>query len=421
MHPTAVLHRAPWLLPVARPVISDGAVVLAGKRLFAVDRFTDLKVRYPEAAIVDHPDCVLMPGLVNAHIHLELSHLAHLAHQGKGKHFVDWLTVMLAERERLGAVGPHVEKAAGDAMQAQHDDGVVALADIGNTGVNCSLTYDFPGRLFPFVEYLGLGRKSLLPALKKLAQQDDAVFCTAHAPYSTHPRLICALKKRADRLGHTFPIHVAEPASETGLLSAGTGAIADFLKRRGFYEDVFHQEIFHQAPIDITGSVQYLHNLGVLNEKTLCVHGVHVSTDEIQLLAQSRAKVCLCPGSNRFLQVGKAPLPDYLAHGILPALGTDSAASNPELSIWREMRLLAEDHPVVDPFTILQMATIGGAQSLGIEQQYGTLAQGKAALLLCVSIGSSITGPMDLVEHLVHNGPGTGNKIQWLGVGGEEQ
>ena len=83
--------------------------------------------------------------------------------------------------------------------------------------------------------------------------------------------------------------------------------------------------------------MEYLDSLGVLDSNTLCVHAVHVSKAEIVTLAEKKVRVCLCPGSNRFLGVGKAPVTEFLAHGILPALGTDSRASNTRLSMWREM------------------------------------------------------------------------------------
>lgn len=407
MQTSIVLHRAPWLLSMAGPVIADGAVVLQSDGIIAVDRFSVVRAQFPDARIVDHSDCVLMPGLINAHIHLELSHLAHLARDVPSLDFTGWLTKMLAERERLGAVGSAVEKAALVTLQHQFDSGVIALADIGNTGLARSFIDTFPGLLFPFIEYLGLTRRSLLPALKKLGRQDDQVACTAHAPYSTHPELIRALKRRADEFGFLFPIHVAEPEAENDLLCKGRGELAQFLRERGFYE-----EVFHLPAIDIGGSVQYLHSLGVLNEKTLCVHSVHVSTDEIDLLRKSGAKVCLCPASNRFLQVGRAPVAEYLDQGILPALGTDSAASNPELSIWREMRIIAEDHPQINPYDILRMATIGGAEALGITAGYGTLQRGRTVSVLAVSIPAEIKKHQHVAEHLVCNG--FQSRIFWL-------
>ncbi len=407
MHSLVSIHRAPWLMSMAGPVVADGAVVLHAETIVAVGRFGELFQEYSGARIVDHPGCVLMPGLINAHIHLELSNLAHLSQGNPPGSFTGWIAGMLAEREALGFTGAHVEDAARTILQAQYDSGVLALADIGNTEVARKLVDAFPGLLFPFLEYLGLTRGSLVPALKKLGKAGDHIACTAHAPYSTHPELIRALKKRAERLGFLFPIHVAEPASENSMLTGGRGELMDFLQERGFYEDVFTG-----AGFDIAGPVQYLHSLGVLNSRTLCVHAIHVSDNEITLLKETNAKVCLCPGSNRFLQVGKAPVAAYLRQGLLPALGTDSAASNPELSIWREMRLLAEDHPEVVPYDILKMATLGGAAALGIEAEYGTLAPGRPGRFLAVPIPSDLQKKQEVCAALVHRGSST--QPQWI-------
>lgn len=393
---------------MAGPIVADGAVVLHGETIAAVGLFRELSQEYSGGTVVDHPDCVLMPGLINAHIHLELSNLAHLGRMNPAASFTGWIGGMLNEREALGVTGPHVEDAARTVLQTQYESGVLALADIGNTGVVRKLVDGFPGLLFPFLEYLGLTRGSLVPALKKLEKTGEDIACTAHAPYSTHPELIRALKKRADRLGFLFPIHVAEPVSENSLLAHGTGEMADFLRERGFYEDVFSRVGF-----DIEGPVQYLHTLGVLDGKTLCVHAVHVSENEIALLKESEAKVCLCPGSNRFLQVGTAPVAAYLRQGLLPALGTDSAASNPEISIWREMQILAVDHPEVDPYDILKMATLGGAAALGIEREYGVLGPGRPGRFLAVTVPEDIIhGKQEICAALVHGGSGT--QPQWI-------
>lgn len=382
------LHRAPWILPMSREPLANGAVAVLAGRIVAVGYFSELCRQYPEGVISDHEGCVIMPALINGHIHLELSHLAHLGQEKESGGFTVWLSKMLAEREALGAVGSIVEEAAEKELHRQFKSGVVALADIGNTGITARIMGSFPGLVLPFIEYLGLSPSSPGAAAKKLAGKDNSVFCTAHAPYSTHPELIKLLKNRSDRLGHIFPIHTAESVGENSMLSQGRGEIVDFLKKSGYYYDSDY--FFIRLGIDIRSSVDYLHALGVMDMNTLCVHGVHVDEKDIDLICKSRAGVCLCPGSNQFLQVGKAPLAKYLARGILPAIGTDSASSNPELSIWREMRLLLSFYPGVDPFNILKMATIGGARALAIDDIYGSLQQGKSAMMLAVPVASEV-------------------------------
>ncbi len=389
---------------MAGPAIQNGAVLTRQNRIVAVGPWQELQGQAEE--VIDYPDQVLLPPLVNAHIHLELSHLAHLASRNKGQPFLDWLQTMLPERERLGAVGSHVIEAMRTTMREQWRQGVIALADIGNTRLNLQLTDRFPGFLLPFVEYLGLTRKSLVPALKKLGREEGDTACTPHAPYSTHPELIKALKDRAREMDALFPIHVAEPPAERELIGQGRGELADFLRGRGFYEDVF-------SDVDSQGSVQYLHKLGVLDSRTLLVHCVHIDAEELGLIGKTGARICLCPGSNRFLQVGQAPVADMLKQGIRPALGTDSAASNPRLSMWREMRILAEAYPDVSYEDIVAMATKDGASALGLDQWTGSLVPGRRAAFLAVTLPRPIKNEGAVYEYIVHAGDDC--QVCWAG------
>ena len=344
------LHSAPWVVPVDGPVIADGGVVIKEGRICAVDSLPALRQQFPQLDPIHHPLAALTPALVNAHIHVELSHLVELSKVPLATSFTGWIQQLLALRDQQGATGEQVEAAARQTAELQYQQGCSVLVDIGNTDTGQVLTSDFPGRLLAYREYLGLAAFTLEKNLQRLATETETTRCCGHAPYSTHPRLLQALKKRAKDLGHVFPLHVAEPKAESEMLAVGRGEMVDFIQDRGFWDGSF-------IATGRSGSIRYLHQLGLLDEQTLCVHAVHVDTEEIEILAGEGSKVCLCPGSNRFLQVGKAPVPQYLAAGLLPALGTDSLASNPQLSLWREMALLAEDHPGIDAEAIFAMAT----------------------------------------------------------------
>ena len=394
-----VVHRAPWVLPIAHASISDGGVAVQSGRIAAVGRFSEIVRNLPGAAVVDHPDSVLLPALVNAHTHLELSHLAHLSQQPPPATFTGWIENMLDARAKSGFSDEAVQEAARSSLVDQQDDGVIAIGDISNTGLTRNLSSDFLGMLLCFKEFLGLRASGVKPSLQSLQAEADHHLCTAHAPYSTHADLLRALKKRAFLAGHVFPIHVAEPQAESDMMSRGRGEFVDFLERRGFWDGSFQP-----TGIDNSGSVQYLHQLGLLDDKTVCVHSIHVSETEIELLVKAGSKVCLCPGSNRYLGVGKAPLKKYLQAGMLPSLGTDSLASNPEISMWREMKLLAKDHPLVDLSDILAMATAGGAAALDLDSEIGTLEPGKQARFLKISLPDTVNNITAVYEYLITTG-----------------
>jgi cytosine/adenosine deaminase-related metal-dependent hydrolase len=252
--------------------------------------------------------------------------------------------------------------------------------------------------LLAFKEYLGLAEHTLAKNLHRLDEEPAEALCTGHAPYSTHRELLRRLKQRATNLGQIFPLHVAEPRAEAEMLASGSGEMVEFIRRRGFWDGSF------QAETSASGSMHYLHEHGLLDHRTLCVHAIHVSEAEIRLMARLDVKVCLCPGSNRFLGVGRAPVRRYLEAGILPALGTDSLASNPEISLWREMRLLAEDHADIDPAVIFAMATRGGAAALGLAHSFGALAPGREKAFLAIPLEEACHTASDIHHYLVHAG-----------------
>ena len=388
-----ILHRAPWIVPVSGPVLADGAVVVQAGRIVETGTSAELRRKYPGARLREHPGCALTPALVNAHIHLELSHLRIPELMQAVAGFTDWIATLLDLRGRERTVGDELA-AARETLHRQHEQGVIALADIGNTDLGFRLAPEFPGTLLHFQEFLGRSAKTRRSVQEQMAKAGNDRLFTAHAPYSTHPELIQALKERARRLQHPFPIHVAEPGSEAEMLSLGSGELYSFLDSRRFLEQPYQPP----AGFDKPGSVRYLHGLGVLDSGTVCIHCVHVSEEEAQILAATGTRVCLCPGSNRYLRVGIAPVNMFLARGILPALGTDSAASNPELSLWREMRLLREDHPAVDPAQVFAMATLGGAMALGLAERYGSLAPGRSGRMLAVPVGKNCESPAQLYD-----------------------
>jgi cytosine/adenosine deaminase-related metal-dependent hydrolase len=378
-------------------MIREGGVAVGGGTIVAVDVLARLRQQFPQAEVIDHSGCALTPALVNAHIHLELSHLGELSLSPQPASFTGWISRLLELRDRLGATGAQVRLAAEQTAEQQHRSGVAALADIGNTSLGRDLTNAFAGALLPFKEYLGLAEWTLEKNLHRLSQEPEEMLCSGHAPYSTHPRLLQALKKRATSHGQVFPLHTAEPAAEGQMIREGRGEMVDFVRARGFWDNSF-------VPRGRGGSIHYLHELGLLDERTLCIHCVHVSDEETRMLAGEGAKICLCPGSNRFLGVGRAPLRQYLDQGLLPALGTDSLASNPELSLWREMALLAEDFTDIDPATLFAMATRGGAEALGVDYRLGTLEPGKDADLLVVPLPDQLTQAVQVSRYLVHGG-----------------
>ncbi len=366
----AILYRAPFVVPVNGAIIADGAVLVSGEKIAAVGAYTDL--RGQGTRLVDLEQRILTPGLLNCHTHLELSYLAQL---GQDTSFASqditlWIRSLLEHRRAESAEIINSARAAVAAMSAS---GIVYAADIGNTPAcanmaGAGIAVDF------FGEFLGLAPGASADLAERLESLPE-VSCTAHAPHTTHPDMIRQLKQQSLINGDKFPIHVAESTSEIEFLNDGKGAFENFIMERLGSLD------FYEPPG--CGAVEYLDGLGVLDAHTICVHSIHISEKEVEILAKCHAKTCLCPGSNRFLGVGRANPIMLMAKGIKPCLGTDSLASNPELNLWREMQILQDEHPALDACDIFAMATNNGAIAMG-RSELGSLQRGKAAKILAV-------------------------------------
>ena len=391
------LFRAPWLVTVntgtdllsrhvdiqdSQFLIENGGICVAGGRIIAVGRFADLRHDYGTAEVVDYEASILTPSLVNAHVHLELSHLAGVGDTVDYKGDLPaWIMELIADRERCRASASEIVRAGQHALDNLLASGTGLLADIGNQPVSSAIGNGARARVCFFLELLGMSKKASEAALALLNREEGSeTICTIHAPYSCHADLIRAVKKQSILQQRIFTLHVAESAAEIEFLRYGTGGFRELLTTRGAWDDSFVPLAERNR-----GAVDYLDRLGVLDSNTLCVHAVHISKQEIALLAEKLAKVCLCPGSNRYLGVGKAPVADMLANGILPGLGTDSLASNRELNIWQEMKNLRTDHPGIEPSMIFAMATRGGAASLGYGDRLGMLSPGMEASVLAVA------------------------------------
>lgn len=398
------LYRAPFVVPGdGRPVIADGAVLTEEGVVRAVGTFAELRDN-TDAPLEDYEGHVIVPALVNCHAHLELSHLAPLSQADSAdrpKTVTGWIRELLAAR-RAPREEDDVQLAALMALARLYAGGCRAVLDIGNLEESAELGRDFKTEVFFSLELLGLCGASQQAALDRLAALPAELACTAHAPYSAGPELLRCLKERARQRNGLFSLHVAESEAEIEFLRTGQGEFRDFLLERGLELDSF--------AVPGTGAVRYLDSLGLLDDRTLCVHGVHVSGEEIDLLARRGSAVCLCPGSNRFLEVGRAPVQACLDRGVVLVLGTDSLASNPQLNLWQEMRLLREDHPGLAPGQVFAMASSNGARLLGLEQRLGRIAPGVSAALPAVRCTAA--GADEVLEYLT----ATGSEIslEWL-------
>lgn len=401
------LHRASWLVPIASPPIENGAVLTAGDRILLAGPYRKIKAESPPGThLQDHGNVALIPGLVNGHCHLELSAFQGRIAFPKGG-FSEWLNELLPMKstmtEKILQDGFH------EGLRRLTLGGTILCGDITN-GLcpRPKPSHCFPARL-DFLELIGFNHMSLRSAMEGggfediIRNADDpSVSLAAHACYSTSAPVITEAKEWCRRKGKVFTIHTAEHTEEVELLRSGTGYCRALLETLGKWPPCW-------APPDMT-PVGYLNKLGVLDDRTLLVHAVHMTETDWEIVAGKSAAVCFCPRSNRNLGVGKARIPSAIRHGILSCLGTDSLASNVDLNLFAEAAQALRDHPSVPAGVFLQMLTLGGARSLGRDTEYGTIEPGKMAAILAVSV-HDVRSPSQIAEAIIHQG--NEGAIQW--------
>lgn len=401
---------AGWVLSLDGPALRNGALVLQNDRIMDIGDFGDIVTRYPDVSVVSYPG-IFMPGLVNAHMHLELSHLQADVPLDEDKSFTDWVESLLSQRSENAFSESDITEIAQNQIEQQYNSGVVFIGDIGNDPHAPFLqkrSADLP-EIYHMLEFLGSSKEAQEITLQRVTTLETEKSATAHAPYSTRPETLVKIKQRCEKLGHVFSIHTSETIDEKYFICSQTGLFADFLKQRGTWTGDF----FDAAPKSCS-TIDYFSKLDLLDEHTLLVHCVHLSDGDLESINDSGAHVCVCPGSNSFLHSGIAPIGEMIRHGIMPAIGTDSLASNLCLDMWREMQSIAKEHPDVDSLDILKMATQAGAKAFGKSKDYGTLSPGKKATflhLIPAEINNCIT-ESDLLNMLVTYG--RPEKIEWI-------
>jgi cytosine/adenosine deaminase-related metal-dependent hydrolase len=338
-------------------------------------RITGLAGRPPAGARrLELGQGLLLPGLVNAHTHLELSFLQGLVPRPAGD-FLAWVEGLVGSRP--GYDRERAKSAARRAAEQAAETGTALAGDITNTGRAAWAWQEAGVGAVSFTEAVGPARSQ--PQPPELAWPGGVLAArgvAAHAPYSVPAGRLRELKRLADTGRPPLSIHCAESRAEAELF-AGQGPegerMAAFLGLRGLRA----RELGLAGPTPLA----HLLGLGVVDEGTLLVHGVQLGREEIGQVAASGASLCMCPRSNLGLTGAMADAPALLAAGVNLCLGTDSLASAPDLDLWAEMRALLAAHPELDPEAVLAMATAGGARALGLEEHFGALAPGKVAAL----------------------------------------
>lgn len=376
-----------YVVPVDAPVIENAAVELQHGRIVAVGPART----FTAAGAVDYGDAVMLPGLVNAHTHLELTTLA-----GKlppHADLIDWLRRLVDVRRAAPPTEPTIAQAMRLGITESLRSGTTTIGDItASPEWTRPVLAASPLRAVSFGEVIAIGTRRhrladrlALAASTRHATSRLRVGISPHAPYTVEPSAMRACAARAATPPTPLCIHLAESPDEDAFTRTRTGPFVDHLRRVGVWDD--------DIPVPGSGPVELAHATGLLTRHTIVAHANYVSDADITLLAATGAAVAYCPRTHAAFHHKPHRFRDMLAAGVNVCIGTDSRASNPSLSILDELRYIRTRYPDLDPAQLVAMATIHGATALGLAETTGSITVGKAADLAILPIHAHPAAP----------------------------
>lgn len=390
-----IRYRAAWILPISRPPIQGGVVTTKDDRILSVEAEAD-------GSIEDLGRVAVLPGLVNAHTHLELSWMR--GRVSRASSMPQWVGSLMALRRTM-ARDPR--EPIVDAIGEARATGTCLVGDITNTLASYEPLAESEMYAAVFRELLGFGARDtdriVDAAIAEIADLTPherlRPTIVPHAPFSVSPALFQSIARHANH--HPISVHLGESAEEIQFLRDGCGAWRSILDSVGGWNPSW------TAPA--CGAVEYLDRLGLLGPNLMAVHGVQFTDDDLSRLAAAGATVVTCPRSNRWTGAGTPPIDRFYASGVRVAIGTDSVASVDDLNMFSELAEVRRLAPHVSARALLASATQRGAQALGFGSELGTLEPGKHAHMIAVDLPAHIT---DVEEYLLGGVQPDG--IRWL-------
>ncbi len=379
-----IRYIADWVLPINGPVMSPGWVDVDGGTVVGLGSADSMGPSL--APVVSLGPTAVLPALVNAHTHLELSDLRGVIPPASS--MPDWVGHLLSNRASLRR--PDSTKIK-EAIAEARASGTGLFGDIGNTMAAVpELAMAGVGARF-FCEILAFPDEGAVSVVDRVVEKVCVVARTdglrfglaAHAPFSVGRSAFEALGEAA-RTTVCGPrsIHLAESPQELEFLKTGGGPWRELLERLGRWDPSW--------VVPECGPVEYLDRLGWLDGNLVAVHGVQLTDAELDLLAKRGATLVTCPRSNEWTGVGHPPISRFIRSGIRLAVGTDSLASVPDLNLFTELRQMRRLAPEVPAHQLLACATVAGAEALGFGEMYGTITRGHRAALIGVKAPAAI-------------------------------
>lgn len=392
---------AQYVLPITSEPISAGAVLIRDGRIRDIGKADMLRLRYPDEETVDYGTAALMPGLIDLHTHMENSIMRGIVHDVP---YITWLRAV-AELSAKMEVSDWYDSAILGGLDALAS-GITCVADVTATGAACTAAQKLGLRGVVYRE-VGVMDKRRVDFAMHAAENDimhwreevdpeRISIGIAPAPiYLCHPAVFGKVAEFSTREDLPVAMHLAGSREEYNFVKRGSSAFSvhGATVRRGFLE------LPPWLPTGVS-PVRYALNWGAFEcPNVLAIHCVHTDEEDVRKLKEYNVGVAVCPRCNAQLGMGVAPVNEFMRAGLNVGIGTDSPAATDSTDMLSEMRLgmliqrAVNVGEFLDSESMLEMATIGGARALKLDDKIGSLDIGKHADVIAVDLSSSQQSP----------------------------
>lgn len=396
------IFEADWICPVTAPAFRDAVMAVNAGRITGVGSTVDDAAG---AERIRFPGCAIIPGFVNAHAHLELTVLRGFL---ENLSFFPWLRELVRAKSLLTR-GDFLNSARLGCVEALAA-GVTTVGEVMDVGVSWDAMLETGLQGIAYQEVFGPADSMVGESMSKLqerirryrAQETpmQRIGISPHAPYTVSQKLFEAVRDYAGREGLRQTVHIAESPDECRFVRDGDGPFAEFHKERGIAV----------TPLGMS-PIEYLHGMGMLKPEMLLIHAIELSDRDLGILEVTHPAVVHCPKSNAKLGHGMARVEEMLGSGLSVGLGSDSVASNNVVDMFEEMRSAVFQQrtrtrriDAMDAASAFRMATLGGAECLGFQEQIGSLEAGKRADFVVVDLNDPALQPVyDPIEAMVYS------------------
>lgn len=417
---------AKYVIPVSRPHIENGAVLVRDDKIVEVGHALDMRLRYPDEEVRDYGVAALMPGFVDVHTHLEYAVMRGLAPDAP---FVEWKRA-LTENEAYLTSEDWESSALLGGLEAVAS-GITTIADVTETGASGRAAAAIGIRAVVYREVGTMDQKQIKGVIhaadEDIIQWREAtnpalvtVGMAANTLYTSHPALLSAVADYGSD-GTPLALHIASSKEESDFVRYGS---SPFSVHNNEMERGYGIDMPPWLPTGVT-PVRYALNWGIFDApNVIAINCVHVDETDIAKLAARDVAIAYCPRSNAKLGMGVAPVPEFLRAGIRVGLGTDSPASSDTMDPIDEMRIglymqraQGSRTTFMDTEALIDMATLGGARALHMEDSIGSLDVGKQADIIVIDMSNSHQSPTQCPEAAIVHTSNQDNIIMTMVAG----